>query len=61
MKCYIISGEASGDLHGANLMKQIKLSDPNAVMHFLGWRFDIKRPIRIDASFPVRLGAADKT
>ena len=36
MKYYIIAGEASGDLHGANLMKQIKLSDPNAEMRFWG-------------------------
>src|SRR5690554_1434937 len=30
MKYYIISGEASGDLHGANLIKALKIEDPSA-------------------------------
>ncbi len=30
MKYYIIAGEASGDLHGSNLIKQIKLKDAAA-------------------------------
>jgi lipid-A-disaccharide synthase len=30
MKYYIIAGEASGDLHGSNLIKEIKKLDPNA-------------------------------
>jgi lipid-A-disaccharide synthase len=30
MKYYIIAGEASGDLHGSNLIKELKLKDPNA-------------------------------
>jgi lipid-A-disaccharide synthase len=30
MKYYIIAGEASGDLHGSNLIKQIKLKDDAA-------------------------------
>ena len=30
MKYYIIAGEASGDLHGSNLIKQLKLQDSNA-------------------------------
>jgi len=30
MKYYIIAGEASGDLHGSNLIKGIKKYDPNA-------------------------------
>jgi len=30
MKYYLISGEASGDLHGSNLIKQIKLLDKSA-------------------------------
>ncbi|PUZ29157.1 lipid-A-disaccharide synthase [Chitinophaga parva] len=30
MKYYLIAGEASGDLHGSNLIKQIKLQDPEA-------------------------------
>ena len=36
MKYYIISGEASGDLHGANLMKEIFSIDTNADIHFWG-------------------------
>jgi lipid-A-disaccharide synthase len=36
MKYYIIAGEASGDLHGANLMKEIKLKDPKAEFRFWG-------------------------
>ena len=36
MKYYIIAGEASGDLHGSNLMKAIKEEDPNAVFRFWG-------------------------
>jgi len=36
MKYYIIAGEASGDLHGANLMKNILLLDPNAEIRFWG-------------------------
>lgn len=36
MKYYIISGEASGDLHGANLMKCLLKEDPNAVVRFWG-------------------------
>lgn len=38
MKYYIISGEASGDLHGANLMKEIKRLDDKA--HFRIWGGD---------------------
>lgn len=30
MKYYIIAGEASGDLHGSNLIKQLKIKDPSA-------------------------------
>ncbi|MDP6922074.1 MAG: lipid-A-disaccharide synthase [Lutibacter sp.] len=36
MKYYIISGEASGDLHGANLMKSLFLQDPAAEVRFFG-------------------------
>ncbi|MBI2966262.1 MAG: lipid-A-disaccharide synthase [Bacteroidetes bacterium] len=36
MKYYIIAGEASGDLHGANLMKNLKLVDPDPVFRFWG-------------------------
>ena len=30
MHYYLIAGEASGDLHGSNLMKELKTLDPNA-------------------------------
>lgn len=36
MKYYIIAGEASGDLHGSNLIKAIKLKDPDAQIHCWG-------------------------
>jgi lipid-A-disaccharide synthase len=39
MKYYIISGEASGDLHGANLLKEIRKQDPNA--QFRAWGGDL--------------------
>ncbi|MCK8522573.1 lipid-A-disaccharide synthase [Aquimarina sp. D1M17] len=36
MKYYLIAGEASGDLHGANLMKAIRIEDPEAEFRFWG-------------------------
>ena len=36
MKYYIISGEASGDLHASNLMKAIKNEDSHAEFRFWG-------------------------
>ena len=36
MKYYIIAGEASGDLHGSNLMKGIFSEDPSAEIRFWG-------------------------
>ncbi|WP_430411665.1 lipid-A-disaccharide synthase [Kordia sp.] len=36
MKYYIIAGEASGDLHGSNLMKAIVKQDPTADFRFWG-------------------------
>ena len=36
MKYYIIAGEASGDLHGSNLMKALHKEDPNANIRFWG-------------------------
>lgn len=36
MKYYIIAGEASGDLHGANLMKELFKQDPKAEIRFWG-------------------------
>ncbi|MBS1531858.1 MAG: lipid-A-disaccharide synthase [Bacteroidetes bacterium] len=36
MKYYLVAGEASGDLHGANLMKTLKQKDPQAEFRFFG-------------------------
>lgn len=36
MKYYIITGEASGDLHAANLMKALQVADPQADFRFWG-------------------------
>lgn len=36
MKYYLIAGEASGDLHGANLMKALKDEDLNATFRYFG-------------------------
>ena len=36
MKYYIIAGEASGDLHGSNLMKALYAQDPAATVRFWG-------------------------
>ena len=43
MKYYIIAGEASGDLHGANLMKALKRQDVNAQFRF--WGGDLMREV----------------
>ena len=39
MKYYVIAGEASGDLHGSNLIKQLQLSDSTA--HVRCWGGDL--------------------
>ncbi len=39
MNYYLIAGEASGDLHGSNLIKEIKKQDPEA--HFRCWGGDL--------------------
>src|SRR5471030_2057207 len=36
MKYYLVAGEASGDLHGANLMKALKEMDAQAEFRFFG-------------------------
>ena len=38
MKYFILAGEKSGDLHGSNLIREIKLIDPNAIIK--GWGGD---------------------
>ncbi len=41
MKYYIIAGEASGDLHASNLVKEIRKQDPEA--HFRAWGGDMMK------------------
>lgn len=36
MKYYLVAGEASGDLHGANLMKALRERDPDAHFRYFG-------------------------
>lgn len=36
MKYYIVAGEPSGDLHGSNLMRELKLLDAQAEFRFFG-------------------------
>lgn len=36
MKCYLIVGEASGDLHASNLMRALQHEDPQAEFRFFG-------------------------
>src|SRR5882762_8320059 len=36
MKYYLVAGEASGDLHGSNLMKALKQQDQEAQFRFFG-------------------------
>ncbi|WP_316734743.1 lipid-A-disaccharide synthase [Pedobacter aquatilis] len=36
MKYYLVAGEASGDLHGANLMKALKAEDDDSVFRYFG-------------------------
>lgn len=36
MKYYLIAGEASGDLHGGNLMRELLAADPEAEFRFWG-------------------------
>ncbi|MGN7205543.1 lipid-A-disaccharide synthase [Pedobacter sp. SAFR-022] len=36
MKYYLVAGEASGDLHGANLMRALTAADPDASFRYFG-------------------------
>lgn len=49
MKYYIIAGEASGDLHGSNLMKELKRVDPDFEFRF--WGGDL---MQVQAGKPVK-------
>lgn len=57
MRYYIIAGEASGDLHGSNLMKGIYAEDPQAEIRF--WGGDLmesvwaeSEPVSPETAFP---------
>ena len=41
MKYFILAGEASGDLHGSNLVKELKKLDSNAILE--GWGGDLMK------------------
>ena len=56
MRYYIIAGEASGDLHGSNLMKGIYSEDPQADIRFWGgdcmnsvWESNVKNTPHLPA------------
>ncbi len=46
MKYYVIAGEASGDLHASNLIKELKKLDPTA--EFRGWGGDLMKAQGVD-------------
>lgn len=52
MKYYIIAGEASGDLHGSNLIKGLRAEDPEAAFRF--WGGDLMLSAAGDAGTLVR-------
>jgi lipid-A-disaccharide synthase len=45
MRIFIISGEASGDLHGANLVKELKSLSPECIIE--GWGGDKMRDVGV--------------
>jgi lipid-A-disaccharide synthase len=46
MRYYIIAGEASGDLHGSNLIKELRKLDNNAVIR--GWGGDMMQAAGVE-------------
>lgn len=46
MKYYIIAGERSGDLHGSNLIKELRKKDPDAQIR--GWGGDMMQEAGMD-------------
>lgn len=68
MKYYIIAGEASGDLHGSNLMKGIYAEDPQADIRFWGgdsmlsvWEFFQNNPSHSCGAGPSPCGQGGST
>ena len=56
---YIIAGEASGDLHGSNLMRGIFQEDPSAQVRF--WGGALMDSVYRDHQVPGGLRAASRT
>lgn len=52
MKYFIIAGEASGDLHGSNLVKELKKLDPEAVC--VGWGGDFMEKAGVNIQKHIR-------
>lgn len=46
MKYYIIAGEASGDLHGSNLIKELRQLDPGVTLR--GWGGDLMQDAGVE-------------
>ena len=62
MKYYIIAGEASGDLHGSNLMKGIYAEDPDADIRF--WGGDLMHTVWkdfTDRATPLAVGGRERS
>jgi len=52
VKYYLIAGERSGDLHGSNLMKELKKQDPEA--EFRGFGGDYMQEVGLDLAVHYR-------
>ena len=52
MKYFIIAGEASGDLHGSNLVKELKALDPEADIQ--GWGGDKMQAAGVEVQKHIR-------
>ena len=62
MKYYIIAGEASGDLHGSNMMKGIYAEDPDADIRF--WGGDLMHTVWkdfTDRATPLAVGGRERS
>lgn len=52
MKYFIIAGEASGDLHGSNMIKALRQKDKNAVCH--GWGGALMKEAGMEVLKPIQ-------
>ena len=61
MKYFIVAGEASGDLHGANLIKSIKQKDNSAQFNFWGGdKMDNLKTLRLYTIYLQKFGLGKK-